>query len=218
MPQTRNIDNFERTTRRKVYVRENGCLNIEYNFDGPEETRSLEQIMRDNRIAKALINSAKRAEVQRKQVEKRIAFENEQQKKREQEAEALQRQIREGVAVQTAAMKRRESANMAKVREKHEQMLRKLSREKRVLKSKIDKIKRSYATRLNRLNCDLDEARRPAIELQKKWTGKFDSDLEFNGIHPHGAYMANIYIIYFSLITSLAMINTIRSFSSIAKK
>lgn len=196
MPQRQNIDNFERTTRRKVYVRENGRFNIEHNLDGPDEIGSLEQIMRDNRIAKALINKAKRAEQQRKQVEKRIAFENEQQRQREPEAEALQQQVREGVAVQTAAMERRGRAIMAKLREKHDKMLRKLSREKAELKTKIDKIKRSYGTRLNRLNCDLDEARRPAIELQKKWTGKFDSDLEFNGIHPHGVYIYGKYMLY----------------------
>lgn len=188
MPQRQHIDNFKRITRRKVYVREGGRFNIEHNMDGPVGTRSLEQVMRDNRIANALINQAKRAELQRKKVEQHLAIENEQQRRREQEAEALQQKIREGVAVQTAAANRRANAIVMKTREKHVKLSHQLTREKKNLHFKIDKIKRYYAGRLSHINRDLVDARRPAKELQKKWTGKHDSELEFNGIQKHGVY------------------------------
>lgn len=184
MPQRRHIDDFERVTRRKVYIRDKGGFNIFRTMTEPVVIRSLEQVLRDDRAAKAVIRQEKRAEMQRSKIEKQITIEREQQRRREQEAAALQQKIQEGVNLQAAEIKQRAFAVIRKYRDKYS----KETDKKIALQSKIAQIKRKYDEQINRLKSQRIEAKRPAQELQRKWSGK-DGSVEFNGIHPYGVYM-----------------------------
>lgn len=119
MPQRRHIDDFERVTRRKVYIRDKGGFNIFRTMTEPVVIRSLEQVLRDDRAAKAVIRQEKRAEMQRSKIEKQITIEREKQRRREQEAAALQQKIQEGVNLQAAEIKQRAFAVIRKYRDKY---------------------------------------------------------------------------------------------------
>lgn len=76
----------------------------------PIATRSLEQVLRDDRVEKAPCRQAKRAEQLRKKMEARAALHHQQQRKRDEEAAIIQQRIRDEVAAvkqrACAAMKR----------------------------------------------------------------------------------------------------------------
>lgn len=182
MPRLRLIENFERVTRRSVFVRENGNFNVAPNIEVPIATRSLEQVLRDNRVEKAPLRQAKRAEQLRKKMEARAALHHQQQRKRDEEAAIIQQRIRDEVA----AVKQRACAAMKKNRDLHAKLATHLTREKKVLERKFAAVKELYKKKLNHLKCCLQDAKRPALELQKKWNGVHDSDLEFNGIQKYG--------------------------------
>lgn len=188
MPRGRLNENFERVTRQGVKVCENGNFVIVQRVDVPVPPRSLEQVLRDDRVQKAPLRQAKRAEVQRKKIEALTAIQNARQIRHQEEAAIVQQRIRIEVAVQTAAIKRRAKAAIKKNREKHATLSSRLIGEKRELEIKYAEKKRLYALRMKSLSRDLRDAKRPALELEKKWCGKHDSDLEFHGIQKYGVY------------------------------